>query len=285
MTPWTELIVGVSGNSMQRTVTSYVSHTGRMRLSHVRRPTVDCVKRIILIRNGESLANADVGEYYRTPDWKIPLSPNGIAQSRAIGSKLVSIIGEGSPAYTYFSPYLRSKHTALHAVDECRSKVKIIGIREDARLRDGDIGHFESEEHVMRCIKEREAYGKFFYRFPNGESGADVSDRVTSFLDAFQREKYTFPMDTNVVIVSHGQWIRHFLARWYHLNISTFEQLRSPPLGSLTVMTRARNGLFFKLDENALSEMNIPRSLSVENGYQLRNKAILGSISLGAPYM
>lgn len=30
---------------------------------------------------------------------------------------------------------------------------------------------------MAREKAERESYGRFFYRFPNGESGADVYDR------------------------------------------------------------------------------------------------------------
>lgn len=41
------------------------------------------------------------------------------------------------------------------------------------------IGNFQDREK-MRIEKEvRRRYGRFFYRFPNGESAADVYDRIT----------------------------------------------------------------------------------------------------------
>ena len=44
----------------------------------------------------------------------------------------------------------------------------------------------------MKKIKEakliRPQFGRFFYRFPDGESGADVYDRVSAFLGTFHRD-------------------------------------------------------------------------------------------------
>lgn len=43
-------------------------------------------------------------------------------------------------------------------------------------------GNFQDREK-MRMEKEiRLRYGRFFYRFPNGESAADVYDRITGTL-------------------------------------------------------------------------------------------------------
>lgn len=35
--------------------------------------------------------------------------------------------------------------------------------------------------------EDRMRFGRFWYRFPNGESGADVYDRITSFEDLMIR--------------------------------------------------------------------------------------------------
>ena len=37
-------------------------------------------------------------------------------------------------------------------------------------------------------MNERREFGSFYYRFPEGESGADVYDRVTDFLGSLNRE-------------------------------------------------------------------------------------------------
>jgi broad specificity phosphatase PhoE len=161
----------------------------------------------------------------------------------------------------------------------------IIGVREDVRLRDGDIGRYTTVEELMHHLLERERYGKFFYRFPFGESGADVCDRVTSFLDAFQRERVEFPMNTNVVIITHGLTMRMFIKRWFHLTVETFHRMKSPPPGSLCTLTRLHHRSCFRLDESCVELMHLPLSLNEYNGYKYRNKQLLGSMSSGAPYM
>ncbi|KAG5469496.1 hypothetical protein LSCM1_02718 [Leishmania martiniquensis] len=161
----------------------------------------------------------------------------------------------------------------------------IIGVREDVRLRDGDIGRYTSADELRQHLVERERYGRFFYRFPFGESGADVCDRVTSFLDAFQRERVEFPMDTNVVIITHGLTMRMFIKRWFYLTVDTFHKMKSPPPGSLCTLTRLHHRSCFRLDECCVESMNLPLSLNEFNGYKYRNKQLLGSMSSGAPYM
>lgn len=43
-------------------------------------------------------------------------------------------------------------------------------------------------EGKQREKAERLRFGRFFYRFPNGESGADVYDRMTIFEDHLVRD-------------------------------------------------------------------------------------------------
>lgn len=73
---------------------------------------------------------------------------------------------------------------------------------------------------------------RFFFRFPDGESAADVYDRVTGFretirndiADRFNNEE---SKDITLVIVTHGISLRVFLMRWYKYNVQQFGQ--SPP--------------------------------------------------------
>lgn len=44
-----------------------------------------------------------------------------------------------------------------------------------------DFGNFQDMEGKEREKTERLRFGRFFYRFPNGESGADVYDRMVRF--------------------------------------------------------------------------------------------------------
>jgi broad specificity phosphatase PhoE len=253
--------------------------------AHRQQARDDTVRRIILIRNGESSANVDLSQYCTVADWRIPLTPRGCEESTSAGHNLAQLLGH-EPVYFYFSPYIRSKETLKHLLEGAAkvSKLNIIGVREDVRLRDGDIGRYESTEDLRRCLREREEYGKFFYRFPHGESGADVCDRITSFLDAFQREKVAFAPNTNVVVLTHGLTIRMFVKRWFHLNVETFQMMTSPPTSAAVELEQQTNGNF-KLNSDSLTMLNLPPSLAGLDGYAFRNKKLLGSLSTGAPYM
>lgn len=243
------------------------------------------MKRILLYRNGESQANLDTSEYCRTPDWKIPLTARGESQALDSGRHLKELVGD-EPVYIYHSPYVRTARTLELMLDATKTKpLNIQGIQEDARLRDADFGNLKDFAELSKCFLERQEYGKFFYRFPNGESGADVCDRVTSFLDAFQREQQEFQPETNVVLVVHGLTIRMFVHRWFHLTVEHFEQMVTPPNGSAVKLDRVPHTPRFVLSPESITWLNMPTSLHGGNGYQHRNKAILGSISLGAPYL
>ncbi|KAL0452074.1 UNVERIFIED_CONTAM: Phosphoglycerate mutase-like protein AT74H [Sesamum latifolium] len=65
----------------------------------------------------------------------------------------------------------------------------------------------------------RNRYGKFFYRVPDGESSADVHDRVSAFLEGLWRDMETNrygngPSDElNLIVVSHGLTSSLFLMK------------------------------------------------------------------------
>ncbi|KAL0464196.1 UNVERIFIED_CONTAM: Phosphoglycerate mutase-like protein AT74H [Sesamum latifolium] len=140
-------------------------------------------KRIILVRHGESAGNIDGTAYTTTPDNKIPLTPQGIDQAKRAGSRICHVVSDGGASsnwkvYFYVSPYLRTR-TTLREIGRAFPKNRVLGAREECRIREQDFGNFQVAER-MKVIKEtRERFGRFFYRFPEGESAADVYDRVS----------------------------------------------------------------------------------------------------------
>lgn len=87
-------------------------------------------------------------------------------------------------------------------------------------------------------MKTRDEFSTFYYRIPDGESGADVYDRVSTFLDTLHRdfEKHNYP--ENVLIVSHGLTIRLFLMRWFHWSVEEFENLHNPKNCQIIIMEK-----------------------------------------------
>lgn len=80
---------------------------------------------------------------------------------------------------------------------------------------------------MNRVWKERAHYGHFFYRIPNGESAADVYDRISGFNETLFRQFTNDKFPDVLVLVSHGIWIRVFLMKWFRWTYEKFETLRN----------------------------------------------------------
>jgi len=107
-----------------------------------------------------------------------------------------------------------------------------------------DFGNYQNHEEVERAMQERRSYGHFFYRFPNGESGADVCDRVSTFLETLHRDFQKESALQNVIIVTHGLTLRLFLMRWFHWTVEEFESLSNPNNGEFFIMEKDDNNKY-----------------------------------------
>ena len=89
----------------------------------------------------------------------------------------------------------------------------VVGIRSDPRLRELEFGNKQDPARMAEVMRERQAHGRFYYRFRSGESGCDVYDRMSSFWASLYRQMDNFgrPYVENVVIVAHGLTMRLFL--------------------------------------------------------------------------
>ncbi|RRT61150.1 hypothetical protein B296_00006683 [Ensete ventricosum] len=238
-------------------------------------------RRIILVRHGQSEGNVDESVYTRVPDPKIGLTPKGWRDAEECGLRILDLVaGDGADdwkVYFYVSPYRRTLET-LRGLGKAFERSRIAGVREEPRVREQDfgtflvipspynllsvclhgIGNFQDREK-MRIEKEiRRRYGRFFYRFPNGESAADVYDRITGFVTATGfRETLKADIDIgrfqppgerspnmNLVIVSHGLTLRVFLMRWYKWTVEQFEGLNNFDNGGMLVMQTGSGGRY-----------------------------------------
>ncbi|KAJ7563494.1 hypothetical protein O6H91_03G112800 [Diphasiastrum complanatum] len=213
--------------------------------------------RIILVRHGESEGNVDVNKYCSTADSKICLTEAGIGQAEACGVKIRKMIEETAEnddwkVYFYVSPYQRTL-TTLKAIGRAFEKHQILGVREEPRIREQDFGNFQVRETMKSMMESRDKFGRFFYRFPEGESAADVFDRVTSFLESVWRDIDSNRLDKtggrnprclNLVIVSHGVTMRVFLMRWFRWTTEQFENLYNPHNCEFRVMQLGTGGRY-----------------------------------------
>ena len=192
-------------------------------------------KRIILVRHGESEGNLDRSRYHTIQDFALKLTPTGVEQAKQAGIQIKEFLADGK-IYVYLSPFFRTRETFQHIRESIdRNVVKAI---EDPRIREQDWGHLRHPDDNKGIIEERDNFSTFYYRIPDGESGADVYDRVSNFLDTLHRdfEKPNFP--ENVLIVSHGLTMRLFLMRWFHWSVEEFESLHNPKNCQIIIMEK-----------------------------------------------
>jgi broad specificity phosphatase PhoE len=210
-------------------------------------------QRIILIRHGESMGNLDDSVYSHVPDWRVRLSPNGHSQAIAAGRTLRQLI-QSEPCVFYVSPYYRARETFANIALQLEPE-QVREVRLEPRLREQDWGNYQRAECMRTAKLERGLFGRFFYRFPNGESGADVYDRVSTFLETLARDILSDVLggDTNAVIVSHGLTIRLFLMRWYKWPVELFEGTDNPGNAQTIVMERRPDGTGYELAAESLA--------------------------------
>src|SRR6185369_6206117 len=197
---------------------------------HLMRP-----EKIILIRHGESEGNADNSLYQTTQDFALRLSPNGVEQAREAGKKISELLGDAA-LYVYLSPYHRTRETYHHVSASITRNV--VNVVEDPRLREQDWGHLRHPDENREISAERDNFSTFYYRIPDGESGADVFDRVSNFMDTLHRDFQKPDFPRNVLIVTHGLTMRLFLMRWFHWTVEEFESLRNPKNCQIVVMEK-----------------------------------------------
>jgi hypothetical protein len=130
----------------------------------------------ILVRHGESTANADETVRSQVSEHLIPLTDVGIQQAKQAGEKVRQLLteyGAEEDQRVYYSPYLRARQTLKHM----ELGLSFEKIRSDARLVEINYGLDNAlegyEKKQMKKAIEK-AGGRFFYRHPDGESYTDV---------------------------------------------------------------------------------------------------------------
>ncbi|XP_058105639.1 phosphoglycerate mutase-like protein AT74H [Magnolia sinica] len=223
-------------------------------------------RRIILVRHGQSEGNVDESVYTMVPDPKIKLTQKGWDEAEGCGKMIRDMIESDGvddwKVYFYVSPYARTLET-LRGLGRAFDRDRIAGVREEPRLREQDFGNFQDREKMRIEKVLRNRYGRFFYRFPDGESAADVYDRITGFRETLRADidigRFQPPgkrtENMNLVIVSHGLTLRVFLMRWYKWTVEQFEGLNNFDNGGMLVMELGDGGRYSLLVHHTEEEL------------------------------
>ncbi len=217
-------------------------------------------KKIFIIRHGLSMGNIDGNVHDTVPDWKIELSTHGEVESRWAGEQLAQSLGMNKDVEiepmthlhpfpsneklgVYVSPYRRTRQTWA-AMKPRFHPEKIAFEREDPRLREQEWGNLNAYRRADVIEVERENFGPFFYRFLNGESGADVYDRCTMFLETLYRDFQKPDYPSTVLIVTHGFSMRCLAMRWLHASVEEFHSWRNPKNCQMIILNQNNKGKF-----------------------------------------
>ncbi|NYJ09208.1 2,3-bisphosphoglycerate-dependent phosphoglycerate mutase [Rhizobium leguminosarum] len=209
--------------------------------------------RLFLVRHGESLGNLNEQAYRQFGDHNVPLTEWGHRQAVEAGSAIASYLkalpgADFGKLQIWYSPFLRtrqSKDALLTALP-----ASFVGeIREDYLLREQDFGLFtEIYDHAEQKQKFPEEFekwarlrsnsGKFYARPPDGESRADVAQRVRLFLQTVMRDAEN--SSHNVVIVGHGVTNRAVEMNFLHRPVEWFERSDNPGNADITLIEGTR---------------------------------------------
>ncbi|CAI9102313.1 OLC1v1000560C1 [Oldenlandia corymbosa var. corymbosa] len=197
--------------------------------------------------------------------------------------------GDHSPnwnAYFFVSPYARTKSTAQGICGEiiqdiCREKCgencqgicwsvlseRVVGIKEECRIREQDFANFQTKGEISGIRTARNNYGTFFFRYPKGESPADIYDRISTFLKTLWRDidmkrlsSDPSSPELSIVIVSNGTTIRVFLTRWFKWSAEQYNELWETGNCEIRVMTKGPIGeysLAFEHDEETMKRWGL----------------------------
>jgi 2,3-bisphosphoglycerate-dependent phosphoglycerate mutase len=207
---------------------------------------------IVLIRHARSVANTDPRIYRTTPDHAIPLiDPEGDADALRAAQWLRDMDIDAPSACAWNSPYLRCKQTRDLIVRHAFDDGSALAQRESFLLREQEFGDWDGFSDVeiaeydparwRRLQRMSDLLGRFYFRFPNGESRADVVTRVTLFIAKLHRSRFSHHL-----VFLHGVTQRAFRMSWFNRPIEWFESEKNPANASVVAIRRGDDGQWFE---------------------------------------
>ncbi|CAB9523552.1 mutase-like protein [Seminavis robusta] len=182
---------------------------------------------IIVIRHGESEANVDKSLWKTVPDNLLGLTSKGRRQARTVGKRVEALLDakQSQRVHLIISPFERTLQTAHHLRRYFEHRIVRTDI--ESRVREQEMGNIQGDEFA-HYRQQQVQIGRFWYRFPTGESGADVLDRVKSWwfesvLTVNTRPHYE-TVDT-LVVVTHGLTMRFILMQLFGWSPTTFHSV------------------------------------------------------------
>jgi broad specificity phosphatase PhoE len=187
------------------------------------------MKQLFFVRHGQSKGNVDKKVYYDMRDQDIELTEKGHDQAKNAGKWLYdTVVGwESWKSFdVYSSPYTRAVQTANNIVDYLASYEDDCDVtfkRQDPRLREREWGTLRDLNDSLDKGSKDHLFD-FFYKPTEGESFANVYDRVA----CFHQWLMTQNSNSNIIIVAHGESIKCYLAYLFGWTPEDFSKYKNP---------------------------------------------------------
>ena len=190
---------------------------------------------VLLIRHARSIANDDANIYQQLPDHKIPLAhPEDDATALAMGARLGTLGLDPARVCAWSSTYLRCLQTRELVLGACfGAAAQEVARRESFLLREQEFGDWDGMDEreierfdPVRFEKKRrmaDQQGRFYFRYPCGESRADVVQRCALLVGKLHRSRYQ-----QHLIFLHGVSQRALRMAWFNYPVEWFESEPNP---------------------------------------------------------
>jgi len=211
------------------------------------------VRRVFLVRHGQSVANVDPQKNRDIPDHRIELTERGKFQAQQAGlflnhyirnnlkdtslSGSIKYVFTGNrslePVRMWHSPYERTRQTASIIYENCEKVIErkmehTLLVEQRFGIFDGLSDEERAEQHPIfheNYEKARKSGGKMWPKMPLGDSRFDVCQRVHQAFGSFHRDAQRHNIE-NIVVVGHGTTNRAFILMWMHYE---YEWMNSEP--------------------------------------------------------
>jgi len=183
------------------------------------------MKNLYLIRHGQSEGNVNSQIYFAKNDDEIELTSLGAEQSIACGKQLYDRLKSDKQCVLFYSPFKRAKDTA-ELIDGQLIKQGIYAeMIEEPLIHERTWG--ELNNLVDTPNFDRKKHFDFYYRPLGGESFSECYQRVILFFHELNRMKDDLP--DNIIVVSHGEWMRLAVMYLRRYTIKYFLEYRTNP--------------------------------------------------------
>ncbi|CAE7395338.1 unnamed protein product [Symbiodinium sp. CCMP2456] len=163
--------------------------------------------------------------------------PTQPVKAVAVGKRVKKVVHD-EKVHFYVSPFQRTLQTARNMIFSAFDPYQVVAVSVDPRIREQEFGNLQGDNFVG-LRQESTKIRRFWYRFPTGESGADVYDRTRQWWDSMMdRHLMEQSGASSIIVVTHGLTMRLILMQLFHWSPNTFHTVWNPDNCAMYVLQK-----------------------------------------------